>query len=140
MTKEEAEKRGNREGVYILNDSSPLRDRLLEIASGMKDEAGDYELAYEITARACDIVAEALDGIGEGEKIDADSDGIRDACDGSASVYTADRLAYLNVCNQGEIAERVREYGCDIQEASAYWYDGLVHTAVERVIAMVNEE
>lgn len=52
-----------------------------------------------------------------------------------ASPYNADRLAYLNIWNDSEIAEISKNYSCEsISLACAIWYDEQVHAAVNIII------
>ena len=50
--------------------------------------------------------------------------------DGFASIYTNERLSFLNCNNQSEITQVLKEIECDIQEACAYWYDQKVESAI----------
>jgi len=47
-----------------------------------------------------------------------------------ASVYNADRLAYLNVWNEDEIADYTKQGYGNISVACAYWYDNQVENAI----------
>lgn len=47
-----------------------------------------------------------------------------------SSVYNYQRLKYINIHNQDEIAETVRDMGQDIVTAAAYWYDCKVTEAL----------
>ncbi len=98
------------------------------------------DLDYEIFGRALDIVSEAY----EGKAHDEGSDGrveeeIYDAASDSASVYTSDRLAYLDNQNEDEISKTMREYGeTSIANACAIWYDRQVEQAAIIIIDWVN--
>lgn len=61
------------------------------------------------------------------------------SCD-SASVYTATRLSYLNVWNQGDISQLMHNNDiADIETACAYWFDERVIEAGNLIINWVNE-
>jgi len=55
------------------------------------------------------------------------------------SVYSWDRLQYLTINNQDEIAELVQNYKVDIQTACAIWFDeqvtGALHYLKGRILA-----
>lgn len=97
-----------------FTDTAPqeLRDLFLENFE-VKD------LDYAIFSRACDAVAEtSLDDLADYE------------FEGEfASVYTFDRLQYLDNNNQSEISEFVQNYKVDIATACAIWYDEQVNRA-----------
>lgn len=97
-----------------FTDTAPqeLRDLFLENFE-VKD------LDYEIFSRACDDVAEVDLRDLEGSEFTGDF----------ASVYTFDRLQYLDNNNQDEISEYVKSYEVDIATACAIWYDERVNSA-----------
>lgn len=87
------------------------------------------DIDYETFSRACDIVSEIYEETPEAdnEKIE---EGIYERASDSASVYTSTRLEYLNIWNQDEISDIMREYGTeDIATACAIWYDRQVEQA-----------
>lgn len=111
-----------------FSDSAPeeLKDLFLEHYN-VKD------LDYEIFGRALDIVDEVY-----GRKPERSLEGsddeiveeIYEAASDSASVYTHDRLAYLDNQNEDEISQKMREYGeHSIATACAIWYDSQVEQA-----------
>jgi len=51
-----------------------------------------------------------------------------------ASVYTQTRLGYMNIWNEDEITEKLKEYDCDIQTACAVWYDEAVRSVINQLI------
>ena len=60
---------------------------------------------------------------------------MEEIADGSASVYTSERLAYLYPINQQEISDIMREYSLgDIATACAVWYDSMVAHACRAII------
>lgn len=85
-------------------------------------------LDYKIFSNACDVIADLTLEQLQGEN--DDSFDIYDVTDNQASYYNSDRLEYLNIWNEEEIADKVRQYECSISEACAYWYDEQVRDAV----------
>lgn len=105
---------------YHFADGAPesLRDLFLEHYS-VRD------LDYQTFGRACDVVAEVY-----AEKPKDITEAIYERSADSASVYTADRLAYLDLHNEDEISELMRECGeHSIATACAMWYDRQVEQA-----------
>lgn len=49
---------------------------------------------------------------------------------GFASIYTNERLSFLNCNNQEEITQALKETDSDIQNACAYWYDQKVEKTI----------
>ena len=78
------------------------------------------DLGYEITAKALDIMAEVdFNDLPRFDAFELEQD--------MASVYTAERLGYINVSNQSEISDVMRDYDAeDIATAAAIWYDDKV--------------
>jgi len=89
------------------------------------------DIDYMIFSRACDVVNEAYRS--EYKNID---DGIYEQASDSASYYTAERLTYLNIWNQDEISDMIKNEGAgDIATACAMWYD----RQVEQASFIINE-
>lgn len=79
------------------------------------------DLDYEIFSGACDIVAEVYESHPTQEKAEED---IYERASDYASVYTSDRLAYLNMWNESDVSDLMHEYGMrSIADACAAWYD-----------------
>ena len=111
--KETAEKKKERSEVYKIIFRNVWDDNI----------GGQDDLSYEICAKACNEVAECDMDMLEGE-----SDDIFYEME-CASVYTSDRLAYLNMNNQSEISDKMKELGLDdIATACAVWYDDMVRS------------
>lgn len=116
------------EEFYHFTDTAPeeLKDKFLE-----HFEVRDTH--YEIFSKACDIMAEIygkehkvsgkmLQEVIEGNIYDRSAD--------SASVSTTDRLGYLDMWNEEEVSQIMREYGeYSIATACAIWYDKQVEQA-----------
>lgn len=114
-------KNGMRANIYIIKDETPEETRkvLIDIIYD-KNIGGSHDLSYEIVFRACDVISElSLEDL---ENTDCLWDIERDW----ASFYTAERLGYLNMNNQDEIIEKLKEYDSDIATACAVWYDAMV--------------
>ena len=127
FTGENPEK-GTRANIYIINEKcdDEVRKFLIDL---MHDSniGGTMDLNYEITAKACELFCDI-------ESI-KDLEDEENACEAEvASVYTADRLAYLNNSNEVEISETMKEYDCeDISTGCAIWYDNMVRQAYEEI-------
>jgi len=84
------------------------------------------DLDYQIFSDACDFFCNYTIE----ELKDDDKDNVINEYE-SASIYITDRLAYLNVYNENEIADTMDEYGGEsISQACAYWYDEQVRNAI----------
>jgi hypothetical protein len=92
------------------------------------------DIDYITFSRACDIVSEIYADKPEISKDDAEEDIYERASD-SASPYNATRLEYLNIWNQDEVADYVRDLNVDISTAAAYWYD----KQIEQSAVLINE-
>lgn len=120
-----------RESIVIINealskeDQEKVRDN---IVFAIHEEIGDgsFEIAYEVANSACDIMAE----IYEDESIKDIDEAIYEQAGESANVYTAIRLSYLNIWNEEDISDYMKEYGeTSISTACAIWYDKQVENA-----------
>lgn len=85
------------------------------------------DLDHIIFSRACDIVAQVYEEDEEGTQ--PVEDAIYEKAPESASIWNDDRIGYVTVWNQDEIADLVREGETDICEAAATWYDRQVEQA-----------
>lgn len=122
--KEKQERRNGQEGQYI--QSKGMTTEINQIQCDINDNGAGFDLSYEIMAKACDVVSQQ-----DIEELAGD-DGFYEAEE--ASVYTAERLSYLNIHNQQDISDKMKEYDCeDIQTACAYWYDEQVRSACEQL-------
>lgn len=85
------------------------------------------DLDYEIFSKAIDIMVDLFSEAYVEEEID---ERIYELSADTASVYIYDRLAYLNIWNQEEISDILKEHQTDdIQSACAVWYDKEVERA-----------
>lgn len=126
-------KRDDESEFYHFTDEAPeeLKDLFLE-------HYNVDDLDYETFDRACDIVREVYDDKPEATDDEATEEIYERASD-QASVYTADRLAYLNMRNEDEVSQTMREYGMtSIADACAAWYDRQVEQAAIIIKDWVN--
>jgi len=92
--------------------AQPVRDLFLE-------NYNVINFGYEIFSKACDIIA----NIDISEITNDNAEDIINEAE-PASVYTSDRLEYLNIWNEDEISDIMKEYSIDsISTACAVWYD-----------------
>ena len=125
-----------RANIYIIKPAcdSEVKKVLMGLIYG-ENIGGSQDLSYQITARACDIVADLNE-----EDLKEDNEGnVQEYCNGVASVYIDERLEYLNNQNQHEITDELKSIDCDIQEACAIWYDNMVFQACLKLISFINE-
>lgn len=85
-------------------------------------------LDYQIFSNAIDIYLEAWENNEDSPTLLIDY--IQENYNDIGSVYTSDRLAYLDNSNQDEISEFVQNYKTDIGNACAIWYNEQVQSAV----------
>ena len=113
----------NGKDIYIYNEK--IAEEVKEALREIQGELGaDFELSYEIMADACGV-------IGEGDFEDLNDE--TDAEIECASIYIADRLAYLSPKNEYDITETMKEHNTDIQTACAIWYDNMVRNAYYQI-------
>ena len=116
--------------MFVFNDNNPLKETLRKVQFELQDVTGTWRLNYSIMARACDLIVEHWDTKNNGKDISWE-----EIADGSASVYTTERLAYLYPINQQEISDIMRTYSLgDIATACAVWYDNMVAHACRAII------
>lgn len=124
-----------RESIIIINDlllgdnSELMRDMLFKLGEEMGN--GSFELSYEVMSQACDIMSEVYNEMEmTGEEYTISDDTIYERSNDNASVYTATRLSYMNIWNENDIADIMKEYGTEsISTACAIWYDKQVQSA-----------
>lgn len=128
---ERSERNDHTEYTYFT-DNAPeeLRQLFLE-----HYEVRDVD--YMVFSDACDIVSDIYQNSPEITGREAEEAVYEDYSE-SASVYTATRLEYLNIWNQDEISEILKE-GCeDIATACAIWYDRQVEQASITINQWIN--
>lgn len=115
--------------VIILRDNLPddIRTNLLDILHDAKEKAGDFDLAYDIVRDACNLLPDIIEDLATFEPYDINIE--------SASIYTYDRLQYLNIHNQYDIAQVLKETSSDdIANACAIWYDRIVQETIADLV------
>lgn len=112
-----------------LNRDMATKDAIQDIQRGLEV---DFELSYEIMADACDIIAEkTLTGNDRDSLIGDDLDFWADA-DSRANVYTSTQLSYINIHNEAEISELMKDEAItSIAQACSVWYSRKVAEACE---------
>ena len=95
------------------------------------------DLDYKIFSNAIDIYIEAWNN-NEGSPTLL-MEYIQDNYNDIGSVYTSDRLEYIDAWNQDEISEFVQNYKCDIPTGCAMWYDEQVQTAISSIHGYVTK-
>lgn len=114
----------------VLNEKSPLYDAMRGAQFHLNERTGSFETDYSIMRDACYAIAEAdADDVNDINAYELSSD--------TASVYTAEQLSWLNINNQADIADIVKEYDSDIGTACAVWYEQQVADAIELIIQEV---
>ncbi len=86
------------------------------------------ELDYDTFSEACDVVSEVYADMPKATD-DQATEAIYERSSDRASYYNDDRLEYVTIWNQDEVADIVRESGCDVATAGAIWYDRQVEQA-----------
>ncbi len=119
--------------VYLIKDTCApeVKDILMRNIYD-NNIGGSQDLGYAICADACALISEA-----SLEELKEDSEDSYYENE-SASIYTDERLKYLNSNNQDEITEKVKEYACDIQTACAVWYDDMVRSVALELRDFIN--
>jgi len=122
----ELAKRDDGTEFYRVKDGTP--DHVAKIVSDVVFKADEdihsWDLSYEIANDALNALYDVeLDNLSEFDIYEQDSE--------HASIWTAARLEYLTMWNQDEIADKVRDYDCDIATAAAMWYEEQVNYMVE---------
>lgn len=125
------QERGN-DTIYIYRDEldEKTKDAMQTIQYALDV---DFDTSYDIMNSACNIIdGLTLEKSGRDSLLDEDMLDLYAEVDGSASVYTATRLAYLKNDNEDEITRLVKDEGIDsIATACAVWYDRKVQDATE---------
>jgi len=115
--------------VIILRDNLPddIRTNLLDILHDAKEKAGDFDLAYEIVSQSFELLPDTTEDLATFNPYDTYIE--------SASIYPYDRLQYLNIHNQYDIAQVLKETSSDdIANACAIWYDRIVQETIADLV------
>ena len=125
----------NNETIHIL-DTDVIKDMATQnaILNIQRNLEVDFELSYKIMANACDIISKKTlneDETDINSLYYTDLDFYADA-DGNANVYTAVQLSYLNIQNESEISEIMKDESIEsIAQACTVWYIYKVAEACE---------
>jgi hypothetical protein len=117
---------------HYFSDEAP--DELKEVYL-MHYEVRDQD--YQIFSDACGLVSECInDNMQEQDGADFVNEMIYERSGDRASIMTYDRLSYLNIWNESDISDVMREYDMrSIADACAVWYD----REVEQASIIINE-
>lgn len=121
--------RNGGEKITVLREPLPddIQAHLLDILHDAKEKAGDFDLAYEIAAQAVELLPDTIEDLATFDPYDINIE--------SASIYTYDRLQYLNIYNQYDIAQVFKETSSDdIANACAIWYDRIIQETLSDLV------
>ena len=105
----------------IISDMA-TQNAILDI---QRDLDAEFELSYEIMAEACSIINE----LDMNELSEAD---FFAEADSRANVYTYTQLSYLNVKNEAEISDLIKDEAItSIAQACSIWYSQKVSEACQ---------
>lgn len=95
-------------------------------------DCGNSDTDYQILASALQYFDnEALDY----DDVCNDNFEINFPFEGFSSIYTWNRLQYINIHNQAHITDAIKEeLADDIQSAAAYWYDDQVQNTIYQLV------
>ena len=126
-----------KEGYIIKDNLKAENEELYNLLINIIYEdniGGVHDISYEITAKACGIIGDLTP-----EEIEEDNDDHFYEME-TASVWNSDRLSYLNVNNEQEIADKMKELSLDsISTACAVWYDDQVRSVVLSLIDYIKK-
>ena len=121
----------NGETIHIL-DTEVITDMATQNAlldMQQRLDAG-FDLSYEIMANACACISDIeLEKLPHADFYETET----------ASVYTGVQLSWLNINNQADIAEIVKEYDSDIGTACAVWYNQKVAEACTMLVNYISQ-
>ena len=124
----ETRKRDNGDEFICKKDDTPKH--IVDIIHDVmfENDNHDFDLDYKIMDSALIELSEVeFEDLAEYEVHESESE--------YASVYTGERLTYLNMWTQDEISDVAKEYSTeDIATACAIWYDNQVKTVIQQLI------
>jgi len=121
---------------YTRIKDGPISEDMKHIQFALNEEMGTFELDYSIMDDACMVISENCSTVEELGALDE-----YEAANDIASVYTGERLSYLCIANDAEVAEIITEYSLDsVGTGAAIWYDKQVQQAVRLIKAWILEE
>lgn len=125
---------GNKYYYFTENAKEKIKDIYCKLTDNSLNDL-DYEIFY----KAINTVVEAYNNIGN-DNIERLQEYVQDNYNDFASVYTNDRLTYLNIHNESEIVDILKDFSCDsISTACAIWYDRQIQNACSVIIDYLNE-
>lgn len=120
--------------IYLYKDDTP-EDIKAIVSTAIHATEEPLDLAYNIAHASLYALSDVL--LSELSAYNPDNDNY----DGFASIYTSDRLAYLNNGNQQEISDLMKECSADdIATACAYWFDRKVTDFIENIKGQIVTE
>ena len=120
--------------VIKATTSQEIGDKLVDIQYALDI---DFNLSYEVTSKACDIISSLTI-----EQIQSPNIDLNELVQNACSVYTWDQLQVLDANNQAEITDIIKEHNSndvDIACACAIWYDNKVTEALQALINYINQ-
>ena len=129
----EQKTRDNGDKFYCRKDNTPSKIVVAMQYIMFKNDNHDFDLNYE-------IMNDALNELYDQDFKDLSDYDVYNSESEYASVYTSERLSYLNNWTEDEITEVMKEYECDIQTACAIWYDQQVKNIITELLAVILEE
>ena len=102
--------------IYIYNPK--LNETTKEFLQSLQCDSGiSFELSYKIANNATQLFY--------GLKLEElESEDLNELAQDTASVYTVERLNWIDLNNKGEIEDIMQEYNCkEIDTASAIWFE-----------------
>lgn len=128
------ERNEGKEDYYtFINDNvaGKLKDYLISLVYSDEGIAsGDNNLNYDILYKAISFIANQGYTLAEFKKLSI-SDVTAMQSDSFASIWTNERLSYLNNYNEDSISNIFTEYACSlISDACAYFYNASVETTL----------
>jgi|TARA_R100001530_G_scaffold1410_2_gene2566 hypothetical protein len=120
-----------REEITVFNEKNPYYSQMKDIQRELADKF--REIDYEIMDSACMVLSDVEDkALEEADTYELSND--------TASVYNNTRLSYMDIWNQDEVSDIVKELDCDISTACAVWYEQEVARACEMLRSWVLNE
>ena len=121
-----------RKEIQIISEKCPqeVKEVIQLLQRGLEVS---FEQSYDIMADACYILSEkTLTGRDRGDSLTGDDLDFMADADSNANVYTAVQLSYLNINNEAEISDLMKDESItSIAQACNAWYIQKVAEACE---------
>lgn len=128
----EEKERNNGEKFTCFSDSAPEELKNLFLTHY---EVKDID--YKTFSKAIDTIIEVWEN-NENHEEESLKEYIDENYNDFASPYNAERLSYLDVWNDSEVSNIVKEYSCEtISEACAIWFDRQVKEAANLILEWI---